>query len=70
MNIKELKEILLNLPEEYEVKVQYRDSGGDYYGITEEDFSGYVRYCNERHLDWRGMLKAGIAEDATGKGVY
>ena len=39
-------------------------------GLIEEDFSGYVRYCNERHLDWRGMLKAGIAEDATGKGVY
>ena len=36
MNIKELKEILLKLPEEYEVKVQYRDSGGDYYGKDNE----------------------------------
>ena len=30
----------------------------------------YVDFCNKNHLDWRGLIPRGLANDATGLNIY
>lgn len=44
----------------------------EYYGTfsLSGDISGSIDFYNKYHLDWRGLIPMGLAEDATGKNIY
>lgn len=44
----------------------------EYYGTfsLSGDMSGTVDFYNKHHLDWRGLIPMGLANDATGKNIY
>ena len=44
----------------------------EYYGTfsLSGDISGSVDFYNKHHLDWRGLIPKGLANDATGKNIY
>lgn len=44
----------------------------EYYGTfsLSGDISDSIDFYNKYHLDWRGLIPLGLAEDATGKNIY
>ena len=44
----------------------------EYYGTfsLSGDISGSVDFYNKHHLDWRGLIPIGLANDATGLNIY
>lgn len=44
----------------------------EYYGTfsLSGDMSGTVDFYNKHHLDWRGLIPMGLANDATGLNIY
>jgi hypothetical protein len=44
----------------------------EYYGTfsLSGDISGSVDFYNKNHLDWRGLIPMGLANDATGLNIY
>lgn len=44
----------------------------EYYGTfsLSGDISGSIDFYNKYHLDWRGLIPMGLANDATGLNIY
>lgn len=69
---KEIDKIYINSIDDDSVSLRYH-SEGYWDDVTEAGFSDYlwiIDWFNKNHFDYQGLIKKGLAIDATGKNVY
>ena len=54
-----------------EQKIEYHELIGGFFGASALiSIEGLTDFFNKNHIDYRGLIPIGLAEDATGKNIY